>query len=92
MIKTSMAWAQLIPNFVFLRWGQEALYITEVNPSIEADPYARARIEDALDYMHGYDIDDFWPCIGMTFLIGVVLRILSVLGLVYLNQDKQAQV
>jgi len=92
MIDKSMAWAAWMPNFVFLRWGQEALYITEVQPAIDADPFAQTRIEDSMMEMHKYATDHFWGDIGGCLLIGIILRILAYLALAYMNLDKQAQV
>ena len=92
MIDKSMAWASWMPNFVFLRWGQEALYITEVQPAIDADPFAQHRIERSMMDLHGYSTDHFWGDIFGCLMIGIVLRILAFLALTYMNLDKQAQV
>lgn len=92
MIKQTMPWAQWVPNVVFLRWAQEALYLTEVQPSLDADPSAKTRITDSMSNIHDYDAGDYWLCITYTILIGVALRILACLALTFLARDKQAQV
>jgi len=92
MINVTMSWAAWVPNLVFLRWSQEALYVTEVYPATIADPSAKPRIENTMSTIHNYGLDDFWFCIFATIAIGVVLRTFACLALTFMNRDKQAQI
>eukprot|EP00656_Telonema_subtile_P015808 TRINITY_DN18314_c0_g1_i1.p1 TRINITY_DN18314_c0_g1~~TRINITY_DN18314_c0_g1_i1.p1 ORF type:complete len:1304 (+),score=237.06 TRINITY_DN18314_c0_g1_i1:313-4224(+) len=92
MLKSSMPWGAWINNFVFLRWGQEALYIIQVEPSMNADPAARPRIVDSMSSIRGYDPDNIGLDIGLCLLISICLRAGACLALTYYQRDKQLQV
>jgi len=70
-------------NFSFLRFAQEALYITEV------EQYKSVyNIEAGLKIL-GYDLDNFLLDISMIILHGIIFRVLSLLALIFWNRDKK---
>jgi len=92
MIAETMNYAVWLPNLVFLRWAAEALYITEVEPAIAGDPSSHKRIQQTMDTIHGYSMDNMATDILYTLLIGVVLRFVACAALLFMNRDKQAQI
>eukprot|EP00656_Telonema_subtile_P053194 TRINITY_DN7629_c0_g2_i2.p1 TRINITY_DN7629_c0_g2~~TRINITY_DN7629_c0_g2_i2.p1 ORF type:complete len:1340 (+),score=312.89 TRINITY_DN7629_c0_g2_i2:188-4207(+) len=92
MIKSSMPWATWLTDLIFLRWGQEALYIIQVEGTIHADPGARERIEDSMDEILGYDRRNLTLDIILVLVIGVGVRVAACVALTFYQRDKQRQV
>jgi len=82
-LKTMPIPVPYVPYISFLRWGQEAVYITEVNQ------YRNVyNISTGLEVL-GYSSDNYRMDLVMMLSLGIAFRIFAFIFMVILNRDKK---
>ncbi|KAJ3394360.1 hypothetical protein HDU92_006939 [Lobulomyces angularis] len=66
----------------FNKWGTEALFSSSVTPMSSV-----YKVDDIADFF-GYSLNQEYTDLGMMLLIGVVFRVFSYFGLIFINRNK----
>jgi ABC-type multidrug transport system ATPase subunit len=76
---------QAMPMISYIRWGQEALYLTEIRQWGEIQG---VNIQPSLD-LFGYNLNDFDLCVILVVVFGIAFRVFALGAMLVLNRDQK---
>lgn len=74
-----------MPYMSYVRWGQEALYLAEIE---EWSHIQGIDVKPSLE-LFDYHLSDYNFCMGMTILFGVLFRVLALIAMLVMHRDQK---